>query len=100
MKYPSPTSRAFALEQDLQLLVKIARRQARKAGRAGITVENVRLAAENAGLLLGSTDRAYKARLYGSVMKRAGLVIVAGRFVRTPRRGRFGGNLVALWRAA
>lgn len=92
--------RAALLEQDLRLLVPIARRQARKAGRAGITVANVRTAAESAGLLLASTDRAHLSVLFGRVMVAAGLVPIKGRYVRTHRHGTKGGNLVGLWRAA
>jgi hypothetical protein len=91
-------ARRFALEQDLRLLIPIARRQARKAGRHGLTVENVKRAAVH--LQLGSTDRAYLSHLFGQVMIRAGLEPIAGRYVRTQRIGRRGGNLCRVWRAA
>lgn len=100
--HPTETDRRrqAALEQDLRLLVPIARRQARKAGVHGITVENVKRAAESAGILLGSTDRGYLSTLFGSVMLKAGLKPIKGRYARTHRHGTKGGNLVGLWRAA
>lgn len=90
--------RAKAIERDLSLLVPIAKRKARRAGRDGICVEDVK---KDAGhLLLERNDQKYLARLWSRVMIRAGLERVEGRYVRTTRRGNRGGNLVSVWRAA
>ena len=91
--------RSFALEQDLRHLVPIAQRLARRSPDK-LTVENVRLAAENAQILFAFNDRAYLARLFSLVMRRAGLHRVPGQYVRTARIGRRGGNLVSVWRRA
>lgn len=88
-----------ALEIDLRWLVPLAKDVADRAGDTGIiTVENIRLAAENRGLLFAQNDRGYLSRLFGQVMRRADLELVKGVRVRTPRRGKKGGNDVAGWR--
>jgi len=92
--------RAFRLQQDLRVLIPIARRLARKAGPSGITVENVQRWADNHGVLLASTDRGYRSRLLGAVMRAAGLEAVRGVWRRTTRVGTKGGNVVRVWRAA
>lgn len=93
--------RDAALEQDMRKLVPIAKRLAKKIPTgASISVENVRLAAENEGLLFAYTDRAYLSRLFSLVMRRASLFRVKGEYVRTTRIGKRGGNLVSLWRRA
>ena len=89
--------RAYLLDRDLSHLAKHARRLARKAGRQGITVDNVRRAAQNT-VLLAFDDRAYLSRVWGNVMLRAGLEPMGWR--RTERRGTRGGNVCRVWRAA
>lgn len=91
----SRSRRAFTMSRDLERLAGIARELARKAGREGITVDNVRRAVENRGLILGSSDAAYRSQLLGRVMKQAKLRMVPGVVVRSPK-----GNWVRRWRAA
>lgn len=88
--------RAAALERDIALLLPIARRQARKAGKHGITVDNVRRA--SAHLLPAYADRGYLSTLYAQVMLRAGLK--AAGYARTARIKTHGGNVVRVWRCA
>lgn len=101
---PSPaeqrrTARKFRLAQDLRILTPIARRLARKAGRSGITVENVQRWAENHGVLLAYTDRAYRALVFGALMREAGLK-PTGQLVRSSRIGTKGGNWNHKWTVA
>lgn len=90
--------RRVHLNQDLDHLVRIARRQARKAGRSGLSVASVKLAAGNAQFQPAYADRAYLSSLWSKVMITAKLERVKGRWMRTPRQKKHGGNLVALWR--
>jgi len=99
MEKSSMETRRFRLNQDLRVLVPIARRLARKAGGQGITVENVQRWAENHGVLLAYTDRAYRALVFGGVMREAGLV-PTGELVRSSRIGTKGGNWNRRWRLA
>lgn len=92
--------RKFYLERDLSHLVPIAKRQARKAGKAGLTVASVKLAAENAQFQPAYADRPYLSALYSRVMIAARLERVKGRWARSPRRKTKGGSLIALWREA
>lgn len=93
--------REWTLAQDLESLAAIARELVAKAPE--ISVEDVRAMAIARGLQFGSTDRGYLSRLFGRVMVHAGLEIVPGKFIRTPRmkgaNGKDrGGNIVGLWR--
>lgn len=88
----------FRYEQDVKLLVPIAKELlelAERKGAAGIKADDVRTMAEARHILLASTQQRYLANLGRRVMLAAGLEVV-GR-ARTPRVGRRGGNDVALW---
>ena len=75
---------------ELDRLVPLARELAEKAGRDGITVENVRRAAVDRGLLTGF-EQGRKLSYLGGLLKRAGLVST-GQYRRSGI-GRSHGNL-------
>lgn len=82
-------------QRDLARLVPLARELAQKAGREGVTVENVRRAAVSRGLLTGE-EQGRRLSFLGSLMKRAGLV-KTGEYRRSGI-GKSHGNLHAVWR--
>lgn len=94
--------RAFYLEQDVALVLRVVRRQARKAAPAPISVSNVRRAVENGRTLLAYADRGYLSAVYGQAMLRAALAgeLKAAGYTRTKRVGTRGGSMVRLWKAA
>lgn len=91
-------ARSQAKIQDLKIAVRIAKTLSRKASR--LTVEDVKLHFENAGLILAYSDRAYAARVWSQVMHAAGLVPLEGQYRRSARIKRRGGNLCQVWRRA
>lgn len=94
-----PAKRKFFLERDLSHLIPIAKRPARQAGRAGLSVESVKNVAENGRFLPALADRGYLSMLYGRVMIAANLEKIPGKKVKTPRVKTRGGNWQSLWRA-
>ena len=97
MKRPITTERRAMLEQDLRVLIPIAKRLARHAGRGhAITVGNVKRHLKNRPtILLSSTAPRYRAVVFGQVMKRAGLARASDKKVTLPRD--LGGNDVFQW---
>lgn len=81
-------------ERDLERLVPLARDLAEKAGREGVTVENVRRAAVSRGLLTGE-EQGRALSYLGGLMKRAGLVST-GQYRRSGI-GKAHGNLNMVW---
>lgn len=73
---PARPQWASAGEQDIERAIErmaaIARELGEKAGERGVTVSDVRITAENRGLLTGE-ERGRRLSYLGTVMKRAGL---------------------------
>ena len=80
--------------RDIERLVPIAQELARIAGPHGITIANVRHAAEARGLLTGA-ERGRRLSFLGAVMKAAGLV--ATEDYRRSDIPRSNGNLHRIW---
>lgn len=91
-------ARSRAKIQDLRIAVRIAKTLSRKAPK--LSVEDVKLHFEAAGLLLAYSDRAYASQVWSRVMHAAGLRPIVGQYRRSTRKGRRGGNLCQIWRAA
>jgi hypothetical protein len=81
---------------DIERLVPLARELAMKAGTAGVTVADLRLYAEQRGLLTGQ-ERGRVLSYLGAVMKAAGLLNTRER--RRSHIVRTHGNLQTIWRA-
>lgn len=83
-------------KRDIERLVPLARELAAKAGAAGVTVTDLRLYAEQRGVLTGQ-ESGRRLSYLGAVMKAAGLVNTSEHrrsfIVRTH------GNLQSIWRA-
>lgn len=88
-------ARSRAKIQDLKIAVRIAKTLSRKAPM--LTVEDVKVHFEAAGLLLAYSDRAYAATVWSQAMHAAGLRPLAGQYRRSARVKRRGGNLNLLY---
>ena len=84
------------LARDIERLTKLAGELALKAGKHGVTVSNLRLAAVSAGILTGGESASRMKRLnLGAVMPKAGL-FRSGKYRRSDV-GRSHGNLHSVW---
>ena len=80
------------LERDRERLVDLARELGLKAGRSGVCVSDLRIAAVNRGILTGEESSTRMKRLnLGAIMTRAGLI--ATRNYRRSDVARAHGNL-------
>ena len=87
---------AFDCERDIERLTRLAAELGLKAGRHGVTVSDLRIAAENRGILTGDESAARMKQLnLGAVMRAAGLY--ATKQYRRSDVGRAHGNLNAVW---
>ena len=96
MKRPMDQKHRALLEQDIRVLIPVAKRLARRAGKGNaITVGNVKRHCKNKDVLLASKEARYRAVLFGQIMKRAGLARASDEKVTLPRD--LGGNDVFQW---
>jgi hypothetical protein len=81
-------------ETEIRLLIPVAQELAKRAGPAGITVGNLRLAAVHRGIISGF-EVGRRLSYLGAVMKRAGLKPTD--HTRRSSVGRSHGNLHRVW---
>jgi hypothetical protein len=94
---PLWTSANPQAERDIERLAPLARELARRAGARGITVADLRVAAERCGLLTGA-EMGRRLSFLGSVMKAAGLRASGARRRSFVQRSH--GNLHSVWVSA